>query len=564
MDKCISMPPLSKTVNHAIINSDKKQKFSIRTGEIRLNRHRLHDYMKWICAAMMLTAILGTPMALRAQPVSNRVDKVVFCGDHTHIIDDTGKVWGFGNNEKAQLGLGNTNTIKQPTRMDLYEVVKIVHGRFAYALCQDGSLWGWGMAENDIMGDGGTGGSKAPVRLFTSGINDIAINDVGVYALKQDGSLFVWGNNEQGYLGMGSKGNKVMTPVQMMDHGVQSVWAVGSRGYMLKSGGQLWGWGKNDDGLLGDGMRGDRLAPKMIIDSNVKTMRVANDHAVVIKRDASLWSWGQNALNQVNMAPDEIISTPVQIIAKGVKDAVVDLGRTYAIYSAGGARAWGNNQGGMLGLGAQNVIKMPNPLTTEPISQISLSRAGGMAINKEGQLWVWGDVATLLGAADPTMIFKTEQEAISAMGSGKSLLILQSKGTLLAIGDNRLGQLGVPNMPQVKKFTAVVTADAIVRVTKSTSTSLLEKVKGMALVGVLLVAAIYFAFKGYRIERRRARKHRRRHKTVHQDKTRVYRHRREKIATNKRKAFRFHRKPISQTNRRLPNKRKPFEWKNRT
>jgi alpha-tubulin suppressor-like RCC1 family protein len=77
----------------------------------------------------------------------NNIVQVACGGQFTLLVDGSGKVWGFGENQMAQLGLGFVSTeveviTQNPT---LNNVVKIALGtNYGFALTSDGQVFGFG------------------------------------------------------------------------------------------------------------------------------------------------------------------------------------------------------------------------------------------------------------------------------------------------------------------------------------------------------------------------------------------------------------------------------------
>ena len=146
--------------------------------------------------------------------------KSVHCGGpHTFILKNDGTLWGCGWNGHGQLGLGNTNNIALFTKVTTnVDNIKSVYCGNYYTLIlkNNGTLWGCG--DNDY-GQLGLGDTTDKLMFTIIGINTNDIKSIycGQYhtiILKNDGTLWTCGDNEFGQLGLGDNTNrKIFTQI---------------------------------------------------------------------------------------------------------------------------------------------------------------------------------------------------------------------------------------------------------------------------------------------------------------------------------------------------------------
>ena len=124
--------------------------------------------------------------------------------DYSFAIKNDGRLFAWGTNSNAILGLGDYNTIREsPTQVgtDADWVQVDTGGSFAAAIKSDGSLYTWGPGPH---GDGTVTGVTSPLRLGTA--NDwlaVVVGPSDYSALKSDGKVYTWGGNNLGQLGDG-------------------------------------------------------------------------------------------------------------------------------------------------------------------------------------------------------------------------------------------------------------------------------------------------------------------------------------------------------------------------
>ena len=170
-----------------------------------------------------------------------------------------GSVWAWGYNSADQLGPltpeRHTGRPQFSSRSPFQllsarsGMTSIVAGRdFALALQADGSIWGWGSNERGQLGDGPGRHQWPPVQVqpqaLDSGVIALAAGGWHALALQADGSVWAWGFNDSGQLGDGTAINR-SAPVRVLapGSGAVAVAAAGNHSLALKADGSVWTWG---------------------------------------------------------------------------------------------------------------------------------------------------------------------------------------------------------------------------------------------------------------------------------------------------------------------------------
>jgi alpha-tubulin suppressor-like RCC1 family protein len=144
-------------------------------------------------------------------------------------------------------------------------------GGHSLAVLEDGSLYGWGDNDRGQLGDGTTTHQYAPVRSNLDGIREVTGAYHHTLALLEDGTVRAFGMNDRGQLGNGTTTHST-SPVQVSGlRNVRQVVTTGGGGeehpgnfghnLAVLDDGTLWAWGCNDHGELGDGTNAGRLTP---------------------------------------------------------------------------------------------------------------------------------------------------------------------------------------------------------------------------------------------------------------------------------------------------------------
>ena len=90
-------------------------------------------------------------------------------GNHKSVlaIKTNGTLWAWGNNNKGQLGLGNTTNYSSPVQVGSLTDWSFHDHNYAtgFGLKTDGTLWSWGSGTNGSPGHGNTTTYSSPVQI---------------------------------------------------------------------------------------------------------------------------------------------------------------------------------------------------------------------------------------------------------------------------------------------------------------------------------------------------------------------------------------------------------------
>ncbi len=284
------------------------------------------------------------------------------------LADQT--VWAVGGDfhgDTAGAAPLNSYTEKWKKISSLSGVTQInVGSGNGYAVLSDGSLWGWGINDRGQLGNGTTTDSATPVRIIASGVSQVASGDSTIFALMTDGSVRAWGYGSRGAVGNGSTSNQ-LTPVQILPSSAQitQVAAQYNGGYALTSGGQVYSWGRGEFGQRADGTTNDSSTPALIPNfGGVAQVSAGGDGAYVLKSDKTVWAWGRNDYGQIGDGTAVHRLTPVQVTGVSNVTQLAAIGRDAAVLTSNGqVWAWGENGYGVLGDGTTTTRTTPVQMT---------------------------------------------------------------------------------------------------------------------------------------------------------------------------------------------------------
>lgn len=285
---------------------------------------------------------------------------------HTAAIKQDGTLWTWGYNEYGQLGNGS-DYYTDGSDATKFSPVNIAPGStwesvatgwfHTVAIKSDGTLWGWGNNEKGQLGNGTTIDKNLPQQIGTD--NDwvyISCGQFSTFALKTNGTLWACGDNLNGQLGDGTNINKH----NLIQIGTNTNWKSIEAGWYhtlgLKTDGSIWGWGKNVFGQVGDNTVVDKNIPTQIGNStNWENISASMYHSLAIRSNGTLWAWGGNSFAQLGNNSTTHSHIPIQI-GTNTNWAYVEAGSdfSHAIKSDGTLWSWGLDQSGIFGSGVED------------------------------------------------------------------------------------------------------------------------------------------------------------------------------------------------------------------
>jgi alpha-tubulin suppressor-like RCC1 family protein len=299
----------------------------------------------------------------------------------------------------------------------------------------------WGGNSSGELGDGKTEASNLPVAVCAvgetapcsqglSGVTAIAAGADHSFALLSTGTVVAWGTG----LGNGTTETSdvpvavcaVGETAPCANHlgGVTAIAGGEIHSLALLSSGTVVAWGGNSEGQLGNGNTTNSTVPVEVKGlSGVVAVSAGGEHSLALLSNGTVMAWGSNGFGQLGDGGEAKSDVPVAVCAAGEKAPcakklegvrAVSAGRFHALalLSNGTVMAWGNNGVGQLGDGSHTG---PESCGTPPVQPCAKSPVKVSGLSSVGAI---------------------------AAGGQHSMALLAS-GSVLAWGDNELGQLGV-------------------------------------------------------------------------------------------------------------------------
>lgn len=231
----------------------------------------------------------------KAEPTMVMTDvKTASAGiSYSQVVKNDGTLWAMGSNWGGVLGVGGSGYYYTAKPVKVMEDVKSVEAGSWYttfAIKNDNSLWGWGANDKGQLGYDKGDSSFIPVKIMED-VLEVSAGFEHTLVIKTDGSLWAFGDNKYGQIGNGTN-EGAFIPVKIMDN-VSRISAGYGYSMAIKKDGTLWAWGFNNFGQLGNGATTNKAVPVKVLD-NVKDVSTCTQYTVAVKNDNTLWEWGRN------------------------------------------------------------------------------------------------------------------------------------------------------------------------------------------------------------------------------------------------------------------------------
>ena len=357
----------------------------------------------------------------------------VVCGSCSIAKDIEGNIYTWGDNKNGGIGDGEFGKQLTPQKLNIDGTfAQVSAGQFYnLALDESGNIWSWGRNYEGSLGNGTKSEpSSVPIQI-TSGVKykSVFAGERASYAIDENDDLWAWGKSAYGVTGTDEE--KYRPQKANIDTKVKSV-SFDTNGNVLLVGtdGKLYGnvnikvqpeFDVKDAAMCGS-------APYLIDNDNrlwtekngeyinllpeVSISRISNSgslNVLVVDTDGGLWGLGDNKGNcstgQTGEVDKRYGSIPLIRIDESIKYSYAAAASdcSFAIDEQGTLIGWGSSEAPCIQHNMEYSVRMAAFPVMKPkynvlrfeceggYIEVSLGSRHGVALDKGGNIWTWGD-----------------------------------------------------------------------------------------------------------------------------------------------------------------------------
>lgn len=349
----------------------------------------------------LFSTAAGTNVAKPAL-VSRKIVAYSAGADHAAAIDDMGVLYTWGNNDKGQLGTGDTTSRKKPTKVKLdVDAIGVWCGdKVTIVQTSDNNVYTFGDNSSCMLGFKSRSAIlKAPtINEYLSGdvIDKIVFSDGFALALIR-GAVWGWGKNVSSRLCALPKTVEYAQQVDdVISGGIIDIAAGSNHCFAVTSGGELYGWGSNSSNVLGTSTDSRIVdTPTLLEITDVKKnvlsfSRIASsgNHTLAVTSDGVVYGWGENGSGELG-SDSSRLRNPSKVSSSG--DGVFTSGNFSAVLDSGDLYMSGSNSSGQQGNGSTKSVYSFSKLLKSGVTSVSLGDDFAGFITDNNELYCWGN-----------------------------------------------------------------------------------------------------------------------------------------------------------------------------
>lgn len=330
---------------------------------------------------------LVAPCAPKPYRIMTNISHISAYFHNNAAIDKEGVLWRWGAESIAQdmetgiISEDLSQNVNYIPRRQMEHITSVSAGPW-HMMCikEDGSLWGWGQNEYGQLGLGDCLPRTEPTPIMRD-VAFVCTGEALTLAIKKDNSLWGWGSNTMVFPQRYS-----YRPVHLMDHVIRV--SAGDRTVLIiKEDHTLWGWGR---GIK----KYDSFQEPTMLMENVKT--TATDprdtcFSMVVTLNGDLYSLGLSCAGSIvkYYERSKLGDGPVKVLDQ-VDDVVVGHNLTFIRTKDNRLFASGDNFLGQCGTGKSTGAIYKPVFVMDHVSEIAAGYYHGMALRENGDVWIWG------------------------------------------------------------------------------------------------------------------------------------------------------------------------------
>jgi alpha-tubulin suppressor-like RCC1 family protein len=327
-----------------------------------------------------------------------------------------------------------------------------------------------------VAAAGALGAAPAEVAANSSSFCSPVVSSGGLdtFVIQPDGSVVAFGLNYYGSFGNGTT-TPSSVPVRAGGNRSANVIAVADQeesSSALTANGSVYTAGYDGDGELGDNATyTDSTVPVAAHVDHIVQISAGLFHEVALRQDGTVWAWGYNQYGEVGVStatkkfgvpqPTQVAGPGGQGHLTGIKRVASGHGFSMALGTDGTVWTWGSDYWGELGNGGGPDTYVPvhvvgpggSGLLTGVIA-IAAANETAVALRADGTVWAWGNNdygevgdGTMTSRFVPVQVLGVDGSGVltgvkQVSGGGEHFLALMNDGTVVAWGENYMGDLG--------------------------------------------------------------------------------------------------------------------------
>ena len=265
---------------------------------------------------------LGYPVDLPSNITILQIDSSYY----SNIVLAGDAVYTWGRNIYGEVGDGTYNNRPVPFKIYSWDlqgpkrVEQVASAPYAfYAIDENGKVYSWGRNDRGQLGDRTTIDKLRPVDIYMNGTlaNNYVIRICGgvrhTLLLTGNNTLFTFGDNAYGQLGLNKisaseyfmEAQPVVLPAALVGKKISDIQCGDDHNLILTEDSFVYAWGKNDNGQVGAGTAGTHVGiPTVISTANIGARKIVKIHArksvsFALTSDGLWWAWGNNVNGQL-------------------------------------------------------------------------------------------------------------------------------------------------------------------------------------------------------------------------------------------------------------------------
>lgn len=273
-----------------------------------------------------------------AQYTNGTVTKVSLADDHIYVIDNNNQVYSWGDNSdgllknstsniqkyavNAEIKLERIDTINNNKVIELKPVTILTSKTHNVIVDDEGSLWVWGQNDKGQLGTGNTAPLSEPTLVtlrknnVTVKVETISLGDEHTLLVDKLGGLWTFGSNSHYQLGFAADENGVAvsylaTPYAYHDDvDYTKVFAFGNSSYAIDINNNSYVFGQNDAYQLSFESSEEKV--EYTVKSGISHNLISGTKDGIFSIDTSnrLWVWGKST-TKLGLKNTEAVKEPV-------------------------------------------------------------------------------------------------------------------------------------------------------------------------------------------------------------------------------------------------------------